>query len=69
MSDLHRRRSSGLALLFVLFTVVCVHTTFAETPNSSPSVPEVATLPTTTPLSPQTEGDLLMVHRKLCSSD
>ena len=44
MSDLHRRRSSGLALLFVLPIVVCVHTSFAATPNSSPSASEVTTL-------------------------
>jgi tetratricopeptide (TPR) repeat protein len=57
MSDLHRRRSSCLNLLMVLATVVCVHTTFAETPNSSPSKAEVAKL------SPEIQGDLLMVHR------
>ena len=68
MSDLHCRRSSGLALLFVLFTVVCVHTTFAATPNSSPSASEAATLPTTTPLPPQIEGDLLMVHRSYAAA-
>jgi tetratricopeptide (TPR) repeat protein len=68
MSDLHCRRSSGLTLLFVLFTVVCGHTTFAATPNSSPSTPEVATLPTTEPLSPQTEGDLLMAHRSYAAA-
>ncbi len=68
MSDLHRRRSSGLALLFVLPIAVCVHTSFAATPNSSPSASEVTTLPTTTPLPPQTEGDLLMVHRSYAAA-
>ena len=68
MSDLPCRRSSGLALLFVFIAVVCVHTTFAATPNSSPSTPEVATPPTTTPLSPQAEGDLLMVHRSYAAA-
>jgi tetratricopeptide (TPR) repeat protein len=68
MSDLQCRRSSGLTLLFVLFTVVCVHATFAATPNSSPSAPEVATLPTTDTLSPQTQGDLLMVHRSYAAA-
>ncbi len=68
MSDLHCRRSSGLTLLFVFFTVVCCHTTFAATPNSSPSAPEVATFPTTEPLSPQTEGDLLMAHRSYAAA-
>ena len=51
MSDLHRRRSSGLALLFVIPIVVCVHTSFAATPNSSPSTAEVTTLPTRLPPS------------------
>ncbi len=68
MSDLPCRRSSGLALLFVLLTVVCGHTTFALTPDSPPTVPEVAPLPTTTPLSPQTEGDLLMAHRRYAAA-
>jgi tetratricopeptide (TPR) repeat protein len=68
MSDLHRRRSSGLALLFVLPIVVCVHTSFAATPNSSPSASEVTTLPTETPLPPQTQGDLLMVHRSYAAA-
>jgi tetratricopeptide (TPR) repeat protein len=73
MSDLHRRRSSGLTLLFVLLTVVCVHTSFAATPNPSPSALEVAVpspiaLPTATPLPAQTEGDLLMVHRSYAAA-
>ena len=42
MSDLHCRRSSGLCFLLVLPIVVCVHTSFAETPNPSPSATEVA---------------------------
>jgi tetratricopeptide (TPR) repeat protein len=68
MSDLPCRRSSGLALLFVLLTVVCGHTAFALTPDSPPSAPEVATLPTITPLSPQAEGDLLMAHRSYAAA-
>jgi tetratricopeptide (TPR) repeat protein len=67
MSDLHRRRSSGLAL-FVLPIVLCVHTSFAATPNSSPSASEVTTLQTVTPLPPQIEGDLLMVHRSYAAA-
>ncbi len=67
MSDLHRRRSSGLSLLFVLPIVVCVHTTFAATPNPSPSASEVVA-PLTTPLPPQIEGDLLMVHRSYAAA-
>ena len=68
MSDLPRRRSSGLALLFVLLIVVCGHTTFASTPDSPPSTPEVTTSQQTTPLPPQTEGDLLMVHRRYAAA-
>jgi tetratricopeptide (TPR) repeat protein len=68
MSDLPCRRSSGLALFFVVLTVVCGHTTFALTPDSPPSTPDVATLPTTTPLSPQAEGDLLMAHRRYAAA-
>jgi tetratricopeptide (TPR) repeat protein len=68
MSDLHRRRSSGLTLLSVLLTVVCAHATFAVTPNSSPSASEAATLPTASSLPPQIEGDLLMVHRSYAAA-
>ena len=42
MSDLHRRRSSGLALLLVLPIVVCNHTTFAATLNPSPTPTETS---------------------------
>jgi tetratricopeptide (TPR) repeat protein len=68
MSDLHCRRSSGLILLFVLFSVVCGHTTFAATPNSSVSTPEAVTLPDAETLSPQIEGDLLMAHRSYAAA-
>jgi tetratricopeptide (TPR) repeat protein len=68
MHDLHRRRSSGLCFLLVLPIVVCVHTAFAETPNPSPSATEVATLPPSTALSPEIEGDLLMVHRSYAAA-
>ena len=68
MRDLHRRRSSGLALLLIIPIVVCVHTSFAATPNSSPSASEVTTLPTATPLPPQIAGDLLMVHRSYAAA-
>jgi tetratricopeptide (TPR) repeat protein len=73
MRDLHRRRSSGLALLFAIPMVVCCHTSFAATPNSSPSSSEAATtssttLPTAAPLPPQLEGDLLMVHRSYAAA-
>ena len=68
MRDLHRRRSSGLALLLIIPIVVCVHTSFAATPNSSPSASEVTALPTATPLPPQIEGDLLMDHRSYAAA-
>ena len=53
MSDLHRRRSSGLYLLFVFPIVVCVHTTFAATLNPSPAATDVAAPPPTAALSPE----------------
>jgi tetratricopeptide (TPR) repeat protein len=66
MSDLHRRRSSGLALLLAFSFVACVPVTFAETPNPDPTPTEVAsTAPT---LSPEVEGDLLMVHRSYAAA-
>ena len=68
MSDLHRRRSSSLSLLFVLPLVVCFHTTFAATPNSSPAPTELAAAPSAAPLSPEIEGDLLMVHRSYAAA-
>ena len=66
MSDLHRRRSSRLCLLLAFVFVVSAHTTFAATPN--PIAPVNGTdVPTTPPsmeaLSPEVEGDLLMVRR------
>jgi tetratricopeptide (TPR) repeat protein len=67
MSDLHRRRSSGLALLFVISIALCVPTSFAATPDSAPSTSEV-TPPNPTALPPQIEGDLLMVHRKYAAA-
>jgi tetratricopeptide (TPR) repeat protein len=68
MSDLHRRRSSGLCCLFALVLVVCGHTTFASTPNSSPSATEVPTALPTSELSPEVTGDLLMVHRSYAAA-
>jgi tetratricopeptide (TPR) repeat protein len=66
MSDLHRRRSSGLCLIVVFISVVCVHTTFAAT-NPAPAT-DVATSPSTAALSPETEGDLLMVHHSYAAA-
>jgi tetratricopeptide (TPR) repeat protein len=68
MSDLHRRRSSGLYLLFVIPIVVCVHSTFAATLNPSPDATEVAAPPSTAALSPEIQGDLLMVHRSYAAA-
>ena len=68
MNDLQRRRSSGLCLLLVLPLVVCVHTTFAATPNPSPSATDVATPSPTAALTPEIEGDLLMVHRSYAAA-
>ena len=67
MSDLHRRRSSGLCFLFVFAIVVCVHTTFAATPNASSAATEVAPPPTAA-LSPEIEGDLLMIHHSYAAA-
>ena len=58
MCDLHRRRSSSLYLIFVFTFVVCIHTTFAATPNASPNAA----------LSPEIQGDLLMVHRSYAAA-
>ena len=68
MRDLHRRRSSGLCCLFALLLVVCGHTTFASTPNSSPSTTDVPTALPTSELSPEVAGDLLMVHRSYAAA-
>ena len=68
MNDLQRRRSSGLSLLLVLPLVVCVHTTFALTLNPSSAATDVATPSPTAALSPEIEGDLLMVHRSYAAA-
>jgi tetratricopeptide (TPR) repeat protein len=67
MSDLHRRRSSGLCLVLVFTSVVCVHTTFAATSNPAPAT-DVAPSPSTAALSPEMEGDLLMVHHSYAAA-
>jgi tetratricopeptide (TPR) repeat protein len=68
MNDLQRRRSSGLCCLLIFSIVVCGHTTFAATLNPSPSATEVAAPPPTAALSPEIEGDLLMVHRSYAAA-
>jgi tetratricopeptide (TPR) repeat protein len=67
MSDLHRRRSSGLCLIVLFISVVCVHTTLAATSNPAPAT-DVATSPSTAALSPEIEGDLLMVHHSYAAA-
>jgi tetratricopeptide (TPR) repeat protein len=70
MSDLHRRRSSGLCFLLVFSIAVCVHTAFAATDNPSSSATEVATPSpsSTATLSPEIQGDLLMLHRSYAAA-
>ena len=69
MSDLQRRRSSRLCLLFA-FVVVCAHTTFAATANAATSGTDVPTANTVAKeaLSPEVEGDLLMVRRSYAAA-
>jgi tetratricopeptide (TPR) repeat protein len=68
MNDLQRRRSSGLSLLLVLTLVVCVHPTFAATSNPSSAATDVATPSLTAALTPEIQGDLLMVHRNYAAA-
>ena len=68
MNDLQRRRSSGLSLLLALPLVACAHTTFAATLNPSPAATDVATSSSTDALTPETEGDLLMVRRSYAAA-
>ena len=68
MSDLHRRRSSSLCISLVFTFVVFVHTTVAAALNTSTDATEVAPSSTATALSPEIEGDLLMVHRSYAAA-
>ena len=68
MPDLHRRRSSSLCLLFVSALVVCGHTAFAATPNPFTDATDVATATPHAALSPEVEGDLLMIHRSYAAA-
>jgi tetratricopeptide (TPR) repeat protein len=54
--------------LFVLAIVVCVHTAFAATPNPAASATDVASSSQTANVSPEIEGDLLMVHRNYAAA-
>jgi tetratricopeptide (TPR) repeat protein len=68
MSGLQRSRSSSLCLLLVFPIAVCVHTTLAETLNPAPSATDVAAPSETSTLSPESEGDLLMVRRSYAAA-
>ena len=68
MSGLQRSRSSSLCFLLVFPIAVCVHTTLAETLNPVPSATDVAAPSETTTLSPESEGDLLMVRRSYAAA-
>ena len=73
MRDLHRRRSSSLCLLLLASAfAVCAHTTVAATLNPSLNASDDATdVATATPavaLSPEIQGDLLMVHRSYAAA-
>ena len=69
MSDLQRSRSSSLCFLLVLPIAVCVHTALAETLNPASSATDVAApSETTSTLTPESEGDLLMVRRSYAAA-
>src|ERR1700744_3251892 len=70
MNDLHRRRSSGLSSLLVVSLAVCAHTAFAATdnPSSSPELLTTTTSSSSSTLSPEVQGDLLMVHRSYAAA-
>ena len=68
MSDLHRRRSFGFCLTLLLSCVVCLHTTVAAALNSSSDATEVAPSATVAAMSPELQGDLLMVHRSYAAA-
>src|ERR1700761_4376609 len=67
MGDLHRRRSSSLCCLFVLVLGVCMHTALAAT-SDSPTALEVPTALPASDLTPEVQGDLLMVHRSYAAA-
>jgi tetratricopeptide (TPR) repeat protein len=72
MNDLHRRRSSGLCFWLVISIAVCVHTAFAATNNPSSSASEVS-IPSPSSsqmekLSPEIQGDLLMVRHSYAAA-
>jgi tetratricopeptide (TPR) repeat protein len=63
MNDLHCRRSSGLSCLFAFTFAVCGHAAFAAT--ETPSSPEAVTTTTSqssSTISAELQGDLLMVR-------
>jgi tetratricopeptide (TPR) repeat protein len=75
MNDLHRRRSSGLSCLLVFSVVACMHAALAATVSSSAAteVSTTTTVPSSstnspTTVSPEIQGDLLMVHRSYAAA-
>jgi tetratricopeptide (TPR) repeat protein len=68
MSDLQRRRSSGLCFVFAVVLGVAPHVTLAATSDSPLSTTDVPTTLNTPELSPEVQGDLLMVHRSYAAA-
>jgi tetratricopeptide (TPR) repeat protein len=54
--------------LFASALVVCGHTAFAATPNPFTDATDVATATPHAALSPEVEGDLLMIHRSYAAA-
>ena len=68
MSGLPCSRSSSLCFLLVFPMAVCVHTALAATLNPAPSATDVAASPENPSLSPESEGDRLMVRRSYAAA-
>ena len=67
MRDLHRRRSSGLCCLLIPIAM-CAHIAFAATLKPDNPTTEVTASPSPHALSPEIQGDLLMVHRSYAAA-
>jgi tetratricopeptide (TPR) repeat protein len=68
MRDLPCCRSARLCFLLGISIVVCAHATFAATVEPAPATSNIAATDSSLPdhapqLSPEVQGDLLMVHR------
>ncbi len=68
MSGFPCSRSSSLCFLLVFPMAVCVQTALAAMPSPAASGTEVAASPEVTSLSPESEGDLLMVRRSYAAA-